>query len=320
MQWFTLVVSVAALFLGDVLRYPGCTALSVAMAGAVVVIKIGQSGFNSFGNFATMFHIILKKMPFYFFAILILIHGFAIGFWILETSLDGKEQVKQFGGYWRSGITVFMMSFGLAEFNFEGPFSYSALEEYRSDSLTVLATYILLIFMVFLVILGLLNLLLSTIIRSHYEGKTEVTLNKLIFMAKYAIWMDFISGLTTCLPTIWDFFTASCRDNTVSAMDIPRDKAPVFCNLSFCPPKCRAGKEEHGDHVAPHFQWVVEELARREQGDVRRELREWLRRNRSQREVDWGRMDDFLNRLEAAPVLDHASRHAAGYTSSVDWQ
>ena len=327
MQWFTLVASVATLCLGDVLWYPGCTALSVAMAGAVVVIKIGQSGFNSFGNFATMFHIILKKMPFYFFAILILIHGFAIGFWILETSLTsqagslgGKEEDKQFGGYWRSGITVFMMSFGLAEFNFQGPFSYSALEEYRSDSLTVLATYILLVFMVFLVILGLLNLLLSTIIRSHYEGKTEVTLNKLIFMAKYAIWLDF-NGVTTWLPPTWNFLLAPCRDNkSVSVMDIPKDKAPVFCNLSFCPRKSRARKEEHGDHLAPHFQWVVEELARREQGDVRKELREWVRRNRSRREVDWGRMDDFLNRMEAAPGLDPASRQAAGYISSLDWQ
>jgi hypothetical protein len=43
----------------------------------------------------------------------------------------------------------------------------------------------------FFVCLRVLNLLLSTIILDHKESKKEVMLNNIIFMAKYAIWLDF---------------------------------------------------------------------------------------------------------------------------------
>ena len=71
----------------------GITAISIATATAVVVIKIGHSdNVTTFGNFATMFHIILKKIPYYYVAILYLLHGFSFGFWILENKAASENE------------------------------------------------------------------------------------------------------------------------------------------------------------------------------------------------------------------------------------
>ena len=69
MQWFTLLVTISSTFFIDTLTRPsnisgitsGVVALSSATGATVLVIKIGQSGFTAFGNFSTMFHIILCK-------------------------------------------------------------------------------------------------------------------------------------------------------------------------------------------------------------------------------------------------------------------
>ena len=68
-------------------------------------------------------------------------------------------------------------------------------------------TYLLLAFMTLILCLGVLNLLLATIISDHTESKNEVTLSHLIFMAKYAIYFDFIchlvrSSLDSRLPSL----------------------------------------------------------------------------------------------------------------------
>ena len=93
MQRFTLLVTISSTIFIDTLTRTssisgitsGVVALSSATGATVLVIKIGQSGFTAFGNFATMFHIILRKTPFYFFAFVILLHGFSFSFWILDS-------------------------------------------------------------------------------------------------------------------------------------------------------------------------------------------------------------------------------------------
>ena len=120
MQWFTLLVAISSSFFIDTLTETssvlgitsGVIALATGTGVTVLVIKIGQSGFTAFGNFATMFHIILCKTPFYFFAFVILLHGFSFGFWILENNLKEQDD-STFSDLWKSGIMVFMMSFGM---------------------------------------------------------------------------------------------------------------------------------------------------------------------------------------------------------------
>ena len=231
MQWYTLVFSLVAVFgqnhqmANSVLN--GTTAISIALAGAILVIKIGQADYTSFANFSTSFHIILKKTPIYFVAFLILNHGFSFGFWILESKLKATEE--HFTDYWRSSVSVFMMAFGIEEFNFEGPFKY---DPGAQENMTTIFAYILLGLMVLLMCLGILNLLLSTIIKDHKESKAEVALINLIFMAKYAIWMDFVSAaLHKCC----------CGDWLDKIIAIPRGRCVIFCTLAFCPNQVNRG-------------------------------------------------------------------------------
>ena len=65
----------------------GLTSISIAMAAGVLVIQIGSDGETYFGQFATMFHLTLKKIPAHVFAVIYLLHGFSFGFWLLENRL-----------------------------------------------------------------------------------------------------------------------------------------------------------------------------------------------------------------------------------------
>ena len=108
-QWFTLIPAIMAVISKNHLMaasedffscyLTGITALSIATATAVVVIKIGHSDNTTFGNFATMFHIIPKKIPYYYLAILYLLHGFSFGFWILENKAASENDERSFNDY-----------------------------------------------------------------------------------------------------------------------------------------------------------------------------------------------------------------------------
>ena len=276
LQWFTLVAALTSVVVIGFSRIfgttpagalrplrgflNGTTALSVATGTAVLLIQIGQSSGTAFANFATMFHIILRKIPAYFMAVLILLHGFSFGFWILETSLDRGDKDRSFKDYWESGIFVFMMLFGLAEFNFDGPFKYENLKFSEESYIAVMFAYILLALMVLLLCLGLLNLLLSTIITDHSQSKEEVIIDHLIFMAKYAIWMDFSTKhVCFCLKTI--------MDNRVTKQ-IKEHHEAKLCLLTYCPKRikaqgvgnCSSDNDHEDEHLEPHFDWVLNKL------------------------------------------------------------
>ena len=110
----------------------GLTSISIAMAAGVLVIQIGSDGETYFGQFATMFHLTLKKIPAHVFAVIYLLHGFSFGFWLLENRLATADGEQDFTDYWKSIITVFSMAFGLAEFNFDGAFKYREEDYWRA--------------------------------------------------------------------------------------------------------------------------------------------------------------------------------------------
>ena len=287
LQWFTLMAAVTCVVAVGLSRIfgttpkgtwrplrgflNGTTALSVATGAAVLLIKIGQSSVTAFGNFATMFHIILRKIPAYFMAVLILLHGFSFGFWILETSLDSGNEERSFKDYWESGIFVFMMLFGLTEFDLDGPFKYENLKFTKESYITVMFAYILIALMVLLLCLGLLNLLLSTIITDHDKSKEEVIIDHLIFMAKYAIWMDFSTKLIKkkicCCHRLRRFIDENITKH------IEENHKAKLCMLTYCPKRiksqgfgnCSYDTDHAEEHLEPHFDWVIKEMKKREE-------------------------------------------------------
>ena len=158
-----------------------------------------------------------------------------------------------------------MMSFGMTEFDFDGVFKYNS----QGGNITVFFTYLLLAFMTMILCLGVLNLLLATIISDQKESANEVTLSHLIFMAKYAIYLDYIyHKARPCFP--------SFAKRLQGHIDIPEEKTSVsYCNLPYCPwdkkkrgsakriqrcatPTTTSEECEHRQLVAPHFEWVLE--------------------------------------------------------------
>ena len=249
----------------------GLTSIAIAMAAGVLVIQIGNDGVTYFGQFATMFHLTLKKIPAHVFAVIYLLHGFSFGFWLLENRLATANEEQDFTDYWESIIRVFSMAFGLTEFNFEGPFKYNVNKDNFGARINIIFAYILILLMVLLVLLGLLNLLLSSIIRDHKEMKAEVAFNNILFMAQYAVWTDFYVGL-------WFRYFPSVQRWIGSETKIRKDKTVWYCRLPFCANavknraklcniRCHAlqhsGNISTHRHMEPHFDWVLVELNRR---------------------------------------------------------
>ena len=247
----------------------GVTAVSIATATAVIVIKIGHSNVTTFGNFATTFHIILKKIPFYFLAVLYLLHGFSFAFWILENKAASEKDERSFNDYWRSGISVIMMSFGLTEFDFGGPFKYAGLNLSSGSSVTVVFAYILLTLMVLLVMLGLLNLLLSAIIKAEKETREEVRLNHIIFMAQYAIYLEGIHWYWKRYCGMIPAKIIHFGQRTVRTLRFDKEKTAKFCTRQFYPMVIMEEEEsEKGiKHIPLDFDWVVKGLTKIEKGE-----------------------------------------------------
>ena len=248
----------------------GLTSISIAMAAGVLVIQIGCDGETFFGQFATMFHLTLRKIPAHVFAVMYLLHGFSFGFWLLENRLAQEDEEQAFTDYWRSIITVVSMAFGLTEFNFDGPFDYNHKEDDYGGHINTIFAYILILLMVLLVLLGLLNLLLSSIIRDHKEMKASVDFMNIIFMAQYAVWADYYIGVWFgCLPTVRKWISLQT--------EIKKDKTVRYCALPFCanavkdrasPRNIGALRKKPDDqlpvkrfrHMEPHLDWVLTEL------------------------------------------------------------
>ena len=205
----------------------GLTSIAIAMAAGVLVIQIGNDGATYFGQMATMFHLTLKKIPPHVVAVMYLLHGFSFGFWMLENRLRTDNEEQDFTDYFKSIVTVFSMAFGLAEFNFDGPFKYDVKEHNFGVQVNIIFAYILILLIVLLVVLGLLNLLLSSIFRDHKEMKAKVVFNNILFMAQYAVWTDFyISFWLRYLPGLQDWISHE--------MQIKPGKTVRYCSVPFC--------------------------------------------------------------------------------------
>ena len=214
----------------------GITSLSIAMATGVVVIKMGNAEPTHFGHFATMFHLTLKKIPAQLFAVIYLLHGFSVGFWLLENRLVTENEEQDFTNSLKSFITVLSMTFGLTEFNFEGPFQYTDREFTSGEHINIVFAYILICLMVLLILLGLLNILLSTIIRDHKEMEEEVATNNIVFMAQHAMWSEYLK-----YANLWNVLKLPvivikvpiwiCRQFHT---EFTKDEKLLYCKSSFC--------------------------------------------------------------------------------------
>ena len=155
------------------------------------------------------------------------------------------------------------MCFGLTEFNFEGAFKYTGHSE---SSVTVAFSYVLLTLMLLLVMLGLLNLLLTTLIKDHIETKDEVSLNNIIFMAQYAIYLEACHRFWNA--HCWTIAQIiHCGQKT---LDQSKEvETARFCTRSYCPAEMMEAEDERErvvKHISPHFDWVVEKLTKIEKG------------------------------------------------------
>ena len=208
----------------------GITALSIAMATGVVVIKMGNAEPTHFGHFATMFHLTLKKIPAQLFAVIYLLHGFSVGFWLLENRLVTENEEQDFTNSLKSFITVLSMTFGLAEFNFDGPFQYTDREFTSGEHINIVFAYILICLMVLLVLLGLLNILLSSIIRDHKEMENEVATNNIVFMAQHAMWSEYLKYANWWNIPKLPFKLLFSKFHT----EFDKDEKLLYCKSSFC--------------------------------------------------------------------------------------
>ena len=208
----------------------GITSLSIAMATGVVVIKMGNAEPTHFGHFATMFHLTLKKIPAQLFAVIYLLHGFSVGFWLLENRLVTENEEQDFTNSLKSFITVLSMTFGLTEFNFEGPFQYTDREFTSGEHINIVFAYILICLMVLLVLLGLLNILLSSIIRDHKELEDEVATNNIVFMAQHAMWSEYLKYANWWNIPKLPFKLLFSKFHT----EFDKDEKLLYCKSSFC--------------------------------------------------------------------------------------
>jgi hypothetical protein len=153
----------------------GLTALGITFAWVTLIIKIGQNSETTFGTFVTHFHVILRRIPFYFFAFFMLIIGFSFGFWVLNR---GGPRFTDFS---KSFMTTLLKAFG--EFNYDEFYKEIKNGEFSS----ALFANILIITMVLLANIGMLQLMMSNIIADHDKNMKEVYIQRIIFMCRHVI-------------------------------------------------------------------------------------------------------------------------------------
>ena len=168
---------------GDVV---GLAAIGITLAWLGIILKIGQYNFSTLGNFATMFHIVLKKLRVYMIAVFILLFGFSFGFWIIMQHEDMLgSHFKNFSG---SIFACFIMFFG--EFGNYGEVLDYEHEIKKGHVLTFTAFYVLFLMMIIMSSLGMLNLLMAAIIMDYRKALHEVHTQNLVFMAQYVLVVD----------------------------------------------------------------------------------------------------------------------------------
>jgi len=247
---FQLVSSLAAivtlirknyLTAGDNAGYGPATAaaaIGITLAYLCLILKYGRYNFTAIGNFATMFHIILKKLGSYMVVAFVLLFGFSFGFWVIEQH-DCKDENSHFEGFLTSIKSCFVMFFG----GFDNYENILVLDEEikKGHHLTVAAFYVLFLMMIVVTSLGMLNLLLAAIISDYKKNMKEVHMQNLISMAKYVVLLEQCTGL---------------RNLVVNHMGIARVmnwarldenvESYTFCTLDLC-----FRQSDNKDHIHP---------------------------------------------------------------------
>jgi hypothetical protein len=273
-QLFALVATLISVFGQESITEHGTVnaiaAIGITFAWISMVIKIGQSSLSFFGNFVTLFHVILRKIPYYFMALLLMLIGFSYGFWVLERSFI--EEKKNFPDFGTSVVSVFVMSLG--EFNFNDLYGeYDGHTSMLSTKITAICMIILLLVMILFVCLGMLNLFLAIIIKGHRENREEVFTQNLIFMARYSITIQKTQTLFSTMKSWWPRVCSGSggRESVESrgnrTTTTPRLwwlwRSPSFQELDgkvkYCPRElCFLDKlENHPVHLENEFQWML---------------------------------------------------------------
>jgi hypothetical protein len=162
-------------------------AIGITLAYLCLILKYGRYNYTTIGNFATMFHIILKKLRFYMVVAFVLLFGFSFGFWVIKQH-DSKGDNAHFKGFLTSIKSCFVMFFG----GFDNYANILVLDEEikKGHHLTVAAFYVLFLMMIVVTSLGMLNLLLAAIISDYKKNMKEVHMQNLISMAQYVVQLE----------------------------------------------------------------------------------------------------------------------------------
>jgi len=162
-------------------------AIGITLAYLCLILKHGRYSFTAVGNFATMFHIILKKLRYYLVVAFVLLFGFSFGFWVIEQH-ERKEDDARFKGFIPSIQACFVMFFGGFE-DYSDVLKFD--EEIESGHhLTLVAFYILYLTMIIVTTLGMLNILLAAIISDFNKNMKDVHTENLLFMAQYSVVLE----------------------------------------------------------------------------------------------------------------------------------
>jgi len=162
-------------------------AIGITLAYLCLILKHGRYNFTTIGNFATMFHIILKKLRSYLVVAFVLLFGFSFGFWVIKQH-ENKGNDARFKGFLTSIKACFVMFFGGFD-EYDDVLLFD--EEIEKDHhLTMAAFYILYLMMIIVTSLGMLNILLAAIISDYNKNKKEVHTQNLLFMAQYSVVLE----------------------------------------------------------------------------------------------------------------------------------
>merc|ERR550517_1416264 len=162
-------------------------AIGITLAYLCLILKHGRYNFTAIGNFATMFHIILKKLRSYLVVAFVLLFGFSFGFWVIKQH-ESKGNDARFKDFLTSIKACFVMFFGGFD-EYDDVLLFDEEIE-KGHHLTMAAFYILYLMMIVVTSLGMLNILLAAIITDYNKNMKEVHTHNLLFMAQYSVVLE----------------------------------------------------------------------------------------------------------------------------------
>ena len=80
----------------------GLASIGITLVWLNIILKIGRYSFTIIGNFATMFHILLKKLRFYILTVFLLLFGFSFGFWVINQHSQFHNNITVFTTFSKS--------------------------------------------------------------------------------------------------------------------------------------------------------------------------------------------------------------------------